>query len=187
LQHPGSKQEIRDRMRALRRDVSAVEAEGHSSAVGRQVLSSREAESARIACVYASSAEEVSTAAIIAALLSRLVRVAVPDWEGWREGCGIRLVAVSGPGDLLPARPVPRPRFSPERVVPPEQVDLFLVPGLAFTARGDRLGMGGGYYDRLLALAAPGAAILGLAFPFQLIDQLPVEPHDVPVHRVISP
>ncbi len=174
-------------MRALRRGMDPAAAAAESSAVARRVLARPEAARPPTACVYASAAEEVGTAEIMAALLARGARVAVPDWEGWREGSGIRLVAVSGPGDLLPARPVPRPRFSPGRLVAPGQVDLFLVPGLAFTPGGDRLGMGGGYYDRLLAQAAQTAVLFGLAFSFQVIDQLPVEPHDVPVHRVISP
>lgn len=63
-----------------------------------------------------------------------------------------------------------------------------LIPAVAFDARGARLGFGQGYYDRLLA--GPGFArtyLIGLAHPFQVVDTLPVEPWDRPVHAVVTP
>jgi 5-formyltetrahydrofolate cyclo-ligase len=62
--------------------------------------------------------------------------------------------------------------------VSPQAVRLWLIPGLAFTVRGDRLGYGGGWYDRLLGQADPSARRVGLAHPFQIVETLPVEPHD---------
>lgn len=62
--------------------------------------------------------------------------------------------------------------------------DLILVPGLAFTRSGRRLGRGGGYYDRALAGAAPFK--LGVAFDFQVVDVLPTAAHDVRVDRVLT-
>ncbi len=60
------------------------------------------------------------------------------------------------------------------------------VPLVGFTAAGERLGQGGGHYDRWLA-AHPAAIALGLAWDCQLVDTLPVEPHDVPLRAVITP
>lgn len=71
-------------------------------------------------------------------------------------------------------------------VVPPEAVDLFLVPGLAFTPDGRRLGRGGGYYDRLLARRAIGSTAIGICFAVQLLESLPTEPHDQRVDAVIT-
>jgi 5-formyltetrahydrofolate cyclo-ligase len=65
-----------------------------------------------------------------------------------------------------------------------EEIDLFLVPGVAFDRTGNRLGRGGGYYDRMLALST--APRIGICFHFQLLDQLPTEPHDVPVQIIIT-
>ena len=62
-------------------------------------------------------------------------------------------------------------------------VDLVLVPGVAFTPEGVRLGRGGGHYDRFLAACA--APKIGVCFAEQLVDRLPVEPHDVRVQRVV--
>lgn len=65
-------------------------------------------------------------------------------------------------------------------------VDLILVPGLAFTADGFRLGRGGGYYDRLLASCLPHTRKIGVCFATQLVATLPTESHDYAVERVIT-
>jgi len=73
------------------------------------------------------------------------------------------------------------PATSPE-VVP----ELLFVPLLAFTERGERLGQGGGHYDKWLT-ANPEAQALGLAWDCQLVDALPAEGHDRPLRGVITP
>ena len=70
-------------------------------------------------------------------------------------------------------------------LVEPADVDVVLVPGLAFDLRGNRVGFGKGYYDRLLE-RMPMALKLGLCFDFQLVDSLSAQPHDVPVDRVVT-
>ena len=64
--------------------------------------------------------------------------------------------------------------------------DLVLVPGLAFSRAGHRLGRGGGFYDRLLAGRAKGAIKLGICFALQLLDSIPVEEHDAVLDAVIT-
>ena len=66
------------------------------------------------------------------------------------------------------------------------QVDLIVVPGLAFDRRGGRVGQGKGYYDRLLHLVQPDSALVALAFECQLLPEVPMLPHDVYVHKVIT-
>jgi 5-formyltetrahydrofolate cyclo-ligase len=69
-------------------------------------------------------------------------------------------------------------------VVDVGEINLVIVPGLAFSADGHRLGYGGGHYDRFLpTVAAPS---VGVCFIDQLVDQLPLATHDVPVGRVVS-
>ena len=70
--------------------------------------------------------------------------------------------------------------------VDPALVDLILVPGLAFTRDGARLGRGGGYYDRLLANCPPRTRRIGVCFAAQIVATLPVEAHDQCVERVIT-
>ncbi|MBM7651632.1 5-formyltetrahydrofolate cyclo-ligase [Neobacillus cucumis] len=63
-------------------------------------------------------------------------------------------------------------------------VDLVIVPGLAYTRAGFRLGFGGGYYDRFLSTYA--GKTLSLAFQQQIIPQFPIETHDIPVSKIIT-
>jgi 5-formyltetrahydrofolate cyclo-ligase len=66
-----------------------------------------------------------------------------------------------------------------------EQADLIIVPALAFTREGYRLGYGGGYYDRLLAQLGK-AATLGACYEALLLDEIPHGPHDVPVRYLVT-
>ena len=69
--------------------------------------------------------------------------------------------------------------------IEPEQASLILVPGLAYTRAGYRLGYGGGYYDRLLS--KPGhAPTLGVCFLALLLSEIPHEPHDIPVDYIVT-
>ena len=74
----------------------------------------------------------------------------------------------------------------PEHEPDPASVDVVIVPGLAFTLRGDRLGQGGGWYDRFLAGLRPDAVTIGVGFREQLVDHLPVEPHDIRLDHVVT-
>ena len=64
------------------------------------------------------------------------------------------------------------------RLVPPSQIAAILVPGLAFTRQGHRLGRGGGFYDRYLALLPSTTLKIGVCFALQLVEALPWELHD---------
>ena len=68
-------------------------------------------------------------------------------------------------------------------VVVPE---VLFMPLVGFTAKGDRLGQGGGYYDRYLA-AHPQTVAIGMAWDMQEIPELAAEPHDVPLRAVVTP
>ncbi|NBC94905.1 MAG: 5-formyltetrahydrofolate cyclo-ligase [Deinococcus-Thermus bacterium] len=71
--------------------------------------------------------------------------------------------------------------------VPPDAVDLILVPGLAFDLRGARLGYGGGHYDRLLPTLRPEVARVGVAHPALQVERLPREPHDALLTHLVLP
>lgn len=71
---------------------------------------------------------------------------------------------------------IPAPKRS-QALVTPQELDLLIVPGVAFTAKGERLGYGGGYYDRYIP-RCPQAKLLACAFREQLVAHLPTGPHD---------
>ena len=70
--------------------------------------------------------------------------------------------------------------------VAPGAVDWVLVPGVAFDPCGRRLGYGGGFYDRLLPLFAPGTARVAGAFDVQIVPRVPAAPHDLAVHTIVT-
>ncbi|WP_020526837.1 5-formyltetrahydrofolate cyclo-ligase [Flexithrix dorotheae] len=66
------------------------------------------------------------------------------------------------------------------------KIDLIIIPGLGFDQKNNRLGFGAGYYDKFLR-SQPNAVKMGIAYPFQLLDEIPSEPHDIKMDLVISP
>jgi 5-formyltetrahydrofolate cyclo-ligase len=74
----------------------------------------------------------------------------------------------------------------PEDGVDAHWPDVVIVPGLAFTPAGDRLGQGGGWYDRFLSAVRPDCESVGVCFVDQLVDSLPVEAHDIAVDHVAT-
>ena len=85
--------------------------------------------------------------------------------------------------DIGTRRPLMEP--SAGQSVEARELDLLLVPGLAFTLSGGRLGRGGGYYDRALTTLREDALSVGVCFACQLVDVLPLEDHDQVVQRVL--
>jgi 5-formyltetrahydrofolate cyclo-ligase len=77
-------------------------------------------------------------------------------------------------------------RSLPEKRVPVAELDLIMVPGVAFDARGARMGHGKGYYDKLLEHARPDTPLVALAFECQLFDEIPTQSHDVFMDKILT-
>jgi 5-formyltetrahydrofolate cyclo-ligase len=137
--------------------------------------------------LYASAfPEEIDTAPLIGRALAAGKALVLPRVD--RAAGRLRLFRVEDPArDLSPGmRGIPEPGPDcPE--VGAEAVDWVLVPGLAFDARGYRLGRGAGHYDRLLPALRPDAPRWALILDCQWAEDLPVEPHDIPLDGVASP
>ncbi|MCT8337265.1 5-formyltetrahydrofolate cyclo-ligase [Methanoculleus sp. Afa-1] len=133
--------------------------------------------------VYAAKAPEVETSNLIAALNRRGVRVVVPIIE--RETCGLRLSYLPDPGVLVPSTfgvPEPIGRELPAR---PEDVEVVVLPMLAFDAEGNRLGYGAGYYDRFLC-RYPHPKKIGIAYSCQQAECIPAEENDVKMDCIVT-
>jgi len=81
---------------------------------------------------------------------------------------------------------IQQPHEKNTREIALPEIDVVVVPGVAFDRRGFRLGRGAGYYDRFLKNFPQGIPLIGLAFDFQILDSLPLEPHDLSVTRVVT-
>ncbi len=77
-------------------------------------------------------------------------------------------------------------RGLPEKKVTPAELDLIMVPGVAFDKRGARMGHGFGYYDKLLQHARPDAPLVALAFECQLFPEIPTQAHDIFMDKIIT-
>jgi len=150
------------------------------------VLHSLFFEKAGTVMFYAATSFEVDTRPLIDECIKMGKRVALPVTDASRK----RLVPVgidnmeslvkSSLGILEPAR-------EEEKILSPGAFDLIVVPGIAFDKTGNRLGRGAGYYDRFLAGLPASALKVGLAFDFQVIDDVPVVPGlDICLDFVIS-
>jgi 5-formyltetrahydrofolate cyclo-ligase len=102
----------------------------------------------------------------------------------------LRFHRVAGTGDLCDGPHGLTEPLSSCPEVPVADIDVMLVPGLAFDAAGRRLGLGGGYYDgagrALRARRADAALMVGLAYDFQVVDACPADENDVPVDLVVT-
>src|SRR3989338_3601290 len=137
-------------------------------------------------CCYVALPYEVQTWRMIEQMLSRGKRVAVPVVQ--RRAKRLSLSEIRDPAKELARgafgvwEPVPEAR----RPVRPRDLDLVLVPGLAFDRRGHRLGHGHGYFDRFLARLPKATPTVGFAFRFQLLARLPVSNRDYAVQTVLT-
>lgn len=176
-----NKAELRKHYRALRGAIPETDRIERSVAIERLVLSIDRLDHAGSVFVYVSAGSEVGTHELIAALLAKGMAVAVPRVTS--EPGVMQAIRIHALDDFAPGRfGIPEPTtHEPFNETP----DLALVPGLAFTRTGTRLGQGGGYYDRYLA-QHPATYKIGLCFNEQLADELPCETHDALMDEVVT-
>jgi 5-formyltetrahydrofolate cyclo-ligase len=128
--------------------------------------------------VYVNFRSEVETLELIRWCLAQGKRVAVPLVDNTRAAM-IPLQITDPEQDLKPGYygiPEPDPRKT--TLVAGQEIDAVILPGSVFDTEGGRLGYGGGYYDRFLVNDAPQACRIGLAFELQVVEAVPLEPHD---------
>ncbi|WP_199548026.1 5-formyltetrahydrofolate cyclo-ligase [Streptomyces sp. N35] len=184
-----AKEGLRRELLDMRRALTADDVRMAAAALGEQALAlPRLTAAGAVVAAYVSVGREPGTRVLLDALRARGVRVLLPvllpdndlDWA-----------AYEGPGRLAPAaRGLLEPegaRLGPEAVT---EAAAVLLPGLAVDARGMRLGRGGGSYDRVLARLERARAhpdLIVLLYENEVVAQVPAEPHDHPVHAVVTP
>lgn len=184
------RQQLRQHIRRARQQLSQAEQQIAAVTLAQLVLSAKEVQRANTIALYLSNDGELDTLPLIHAL--------------WRHGKQVALPVLHlfTPGHLLfqryeattPLRPnkygIAEPVPNITELVLLEQLDLICLPLVAFDASGNRLGMGGGFYDRTLApLAAMPAPpqLMGLAHQCQQVNAVPIEAWDVPLPVIATP
>lgn len=175
------KKELRKKIREQKRAMTDGQIEAASKVLQEKFLSSDLYRNARTIYGYLPYNQEVRTVPILERALADGKRVAVPKVYGDEMRfiylTDLSLVETGYSG-------IPEPiADGPEGDDP---TALVLMPGLAFTREGQRIGYGGGFYDKFLA-AEPNHPTVALCYDFQLVEQLPTEEYDIPVHEVIWP
>lgn len=138
---------------------------------------------ARTIFAYASMPDEVQLDDLLRTCLKQGKRVAIPEITGKGTMEAVQLESMD---DLITGKFGIR-SLAPEvlRIIPPEEIDLIIVPGAAFSRRGERLGLGGGYYDRYLPRAEQACRIACI-FHGQIVPDVPVEAHDQRVDYLVT-
>jgi len=179
------KQGIRRQVLNQRNGLSAFDVLSRSNQVLENLFTMEAFQDAGVVLSYISFGTEVNTHGCIRRLLdAREKKVLVPVVAS-REARTLLLSELHGWDELSTgAYGILEPEPEHVRERSPGDVDIVLVPGIAFDRRGNRVGYGGGYYDGLLR-RINGTAV-GLAYEFQVLDKVPREPHDVRVDAIAT-
>jgi len=182
-----AKAALRQRMRRQRMFLARPQIEIMSRAiVERLELLMRDA-GFKVLMAYVPFRNEADISPLLKRWRERGLTLVLPVTE-WETRSLFPVAVERYPEDLVPGRYgllEPR-RETPAGVWPPEEIDVVLVPGLAFDLRGYRLGYGDGFYDRFLRELNPRTLTVGVAFDFQVADTVFAEEHDVPVRQIVT-
>jgi len=175
------KTSLRKTMLARRRALEAEACYSSSLKVQQRFVDTAEFLQARSVGLYSSILNEVFTEEIFKSARTAGKSIFYPRVEGE----SLTFIAVADPGELRPGafgilEPVGREGRNAG------EIDLIVVPGIAFDWTGHRLGFGQGYYDRVLRELGPEAIPVGLGFDWQVVEKLPNEPHDIRMHLIVT-
>lgn len=173
------KKDLRKIYRAKRKAVQNKAEKDHKIAL--RLLESRDIESCDTVLIYISIDSEIDTSFIISELLKKEKRVAVPKCS--KDGV-MEFIYIRSPDELISGMyGIPEPSGSEVAVITDKTVCI--VPALAFTPDGVRLGYGGGYYDRFLAVHS-NISTIGLCYECIVAESLPSEEYDIKIKKFIT-
>lgn len=176
-----AKQALRQQILARLRDAASADPQGRRSAALRRLLAPYlQGSPALTVGIYYPLPHEVDLLPLLSEYPQH--RFALPRCLRERR---MEFRLVSNPtADTEPAAMgIPAPKCT-QQLVSPQELDLLIVPGVAFTLQGERLGYGGGYYDRYIPLC-PQTKLVACAFREQLVAQLPTDEHDCRIPHLL--
>lgn len=179
------KQTLREQAHANRR--AQENKEELSQQICETFVGLPEYEAARTVMFYVDVRTEVRTRQFLPAALTHGKRIVVPYCvEGQLELFHLASMDELDVGMYKILEPKPELRELPEKKVAVSELDLVMVPGVAFDRRGARMGHGFGYYDKLLEHVRPDAPLVALAFECQLFAEIPTAVHDVFMDKIVT-
>lgn len=175
------KRSIRADLLARRKHLAAETCLSYSLQIQQSLIRSVEFQSASAIALYSPVLNEVFTEELFRTACSTGKLIAYPRVRG----ADLEFVRVADASELVPgAFGVLEPQG--EQVLFPASLDMVVVPGVGFDRRGFRMGYGKGFYDRGLHCSRRPGCLVGLCFELQLLEQLPVESHDVRMDMIIT-
>ena len=180
------KKKLRTMLGECRASLTPEFAQVCSTAIQRRLLATDCYRAARAVALYSPIQNEVATAMVATDAISSGKEVLFPRLG--RGRAAMAMVRVHHLSDLVPgAHGIPEPPADGDVVAPAALAGaLIVVPGMAFGPQGQRLGRGGGHYDRFIAALPREAITVGLAYSFQLLDGIPQESHDRRLQYIIT-
>ena len=164
-----------------RRDMIGSVSKIKSDEIRQRLLGIERVKQAKTICTFISAFKEPDTVEIIKELWEQDKKIVVPITD--IESGTLSLSYINSMDDMKKgAYGILEPKTV--RTADENNIDIILVPGLAFDRNGGRMGFGKGYYDRLLESSK--AVKIGLCYDFQILEKIPTESHDVPMNFVIT-
>ncbi|MFL0267760.1 5-formyltetrahydrofolate cyclo-ligase [Candidatus Clostridium radicumherbarum] len=177
------KKELREHMVNTRNSMSVENKAAKDRNIFNQVIMSKYYIEAETIMTYVSFGSEVDTLCIIKHALENNKIVCVPKIINVSQG--MKAIKIQSLGDLIKNKIGILEPVSFDNEIESKDIDLFLVPGLAFDKSGGRIGYGAGYYDRFLKASMVSSVKIGLAYDSQLIDMVPMTENDVYMNIVM--
>ncbi|HEX8440989.1 MAG TPA: 5-formyltetrahydrofolate cyclo-ligase [Archangium sp.] len=175
---------LREELTARRKAMTPDIIDERGLKVQARFLATPYYQKARTVALYAPIRGEVPTRDILIAALQDEKIVCYP--LSHVHGRILSFRAIRSESELEPGRLGVREPTNSAELIPVDQIDLFVVPGLGFTRDGKRLGRGGGYYDATLKAASARSRRVGLAFGDQVVDTMPTNADDVDMDLVVT-
>jgi len=175
---------IRKELLSKRDNIPPVVRRAKNRMICERLLSLDELRNASVIFFFASFRTEVDTTEMIKSSLFSGKRVLLPKVDKDRHE--LLLYEIRDFGELAPGyMGIPEPPVS-ENQMSINDADIVIIPGAGFDASGNRIGYGGGYYDRLLSGLQKNIPVVAPSFEEQLVDVLPSEPHDIRVQMIVT-
>ncbi len=180
-----NKKELRKQMLQKRNRLDAEYRKQADEAITAAFLESELYRNSQSLFIYISYSSEVDTQRIISQALQDGKKVLVPRTCGETRQMDAVQITDFKTQLCQTCCGILEPDYDDGQAFPPEQIDLIVVPGVAFDRKGFRIGYGGGYYDKYLCLAT-NATTIGFAYEQSLLDALTPEIHDRRVNRILT-